>query len=224
MIRSHLGSEIFDIFCFLSDSFTSPPRIDPPSDVCQTRTSDHIPPRIHIRNISVFHSKNIRPTILHSTIKPSSLEWMKSYFSVIGFRTCKIDLMMCTVEISSPENMMSLRSEFIHIFCKLCIENQFSLPCFFTLPTIWKINTKNIKNILSECHLYMSHAAFIRRWIFWETIHKANICNIRNSFMNPYTRSSIARFFSRIIVNGVIFRSYQIRGKLIWFCFDFLKK
>ena len=224
MVGSHLISEIFDIFRFLCDSLTSPPRIDPPSDIRQTRTSDHIPPRVDIWDISIFSTKNIGPTVIHTTIEPRSFKWVKSYFSFVCFWTGEIDLMMCTVEVSSPENMVSLWAKHIHIAGELRIENQLPLPSILTLSTIRKINPKNIIHFTPNCHLNMCNTPLICSGIFGKTIHKANICNIRNSLMNPHTSSSIPCFFSRIVVNPIILRSEEIFRKLIRFCFDFLKK
>ncbi len=224
MVGSHLISEIFDIFRFLCDSLTSPPRIDPPSDIRQTRTSDHIPPRVDIWDISIFSTKNIGPTIIHTTIEPRSFKWVKSYFSFVCLRSSQVNLMMCTVEVSSPENMVSLRTKHIHITRELCIKNQFSLPRFFAFSTIRKINPKNIIYFTPNCHLDMCNTPLICSGIFGKTIKKANIGNIRNSPMDPYARPSISGLFSRIVMNPIILRSEEIFRKLIGFCFDFLEK
>lgn len=69
------------------------------------------------------------PTILCTIIEPCALERMESYFSVIFFWSREVYLMVSTVEISSPEHLMSLTPEFIHILPKFRVEHELALPC-----------------------------------------------------------------------------------------------
>ena len=71
---------------------------------------------------------------------------MESDFSIVFLRTCEIDLMMGTVQISSPEDMVSSITELIHAFRELMIKYDLSLPGIITFSTIWEIDSENIKN------------------------------------------------------------------------------
>ena len=64
------------------------------------------------------------------TIEPSSFQRMKSYFSIIFFRSCKVNSVVCTVDISSPDDVFAMSFVDACMRSKAFIESEFMLPCF----------------------------------------------------------------------------------------------
>jgi|GEM_PF-4180000 len=171
------------------------------------------------------------PSITTTTIEPCSLEWMKTDFPIIFLWSGKIDCLMSTVDIPSPENTMSLSTKCVHIFCKFRIEYELILPCLFAFSPIWKVYAKYIDDILYIrlwifsfflLHLYMRNSSFICGWIFWEIREKLDIIEFKYSRMNPNASTSISRFFCTIVVSYVWNRCKKLIRELIYRCLDFL--
>ncbi len=142
MIGSILISQIVDHFYFREKRIITPESIDTPSDISLTWSSYWIPPRIYICLSQILLTPDIMPAILYTPIEPCSLKWMESYFSIILLRTSKIDRMMSTIDITSPDDRISTLSKRIHILRKFTIEYEFPLPRHFRFSTIWEINTE----------------------------------------------------------------------------------
>lgn len=171
MIWSHLVWHILYIASFCNNGIITPPIVDPPSHIGQSGTSDYIPPRIDISRIWIPRSPDIVPISCYTTIEPSSFEWMKSYFTIIGIWTSEINTVVCAIHITTPENTMSECTKRIYICWEFSIEYEFSLPCFFRFSTIWKIDTKYIhhwsRGLLGEDRV--CYSTLIRYWIAGKT-------------------------------------------------------
>lgn len=233
MIRTILLRDIGNIFTSFLYLRFSPESIYTPSDISLTRSCHRIPPWVDVSCFWMFFSPEIWPTIIDTTIEPCTLEWMKSNLPIIFFGSCKIDSMMCTIDISTPEYHMSLVTKFIHICGKFSIKNELILPCLLAFPTIWKINTKDIKNgldISRICQswnlflleLYMRDSSLIPIRIIWKTGEPDNIILVIHSGMYPDTSTSISRLLCRIVVGNVRERREKILCELIWSGFDLL--
>jgi hypothetical protein len=82
------------------------------------------------------------PPILHSTIEPGAFHGVESDFSIVLLRTSEVDLMMCTVDIASPEDSMSLSTKSIHILRELTIEYNLPFPGILGFSSIREVDTK----------------------------------------------------------------------------------
>jgi hypothetical protein len=149
---------------------------------------------------------------------------MKSYLSVIFLRTSEVDLMMSTVQISTPEDSMPLVTEAIHILRELTIEDELPLPCLFTLSTIWEVDAEDVYHIFFLRKSEMRDSSLVRGGIRWKCLCKCEIIHLIHSLMYPDTRSSISCFFGRIIERDIVLRGLEFQWDLIVTCLDLLHK
>jgi hypothetical protein len=68
------------------------------------------------------------PSIVDSIIEPSTFKGVESDFSIIFPRSREVYLVMSTVEVTTPKDKVSHRTELIHPLRELCIEYELVLP------------------------------------------------------------------------------------------------
>jgi hypothetical protein len=72
---------------------------------------------------------------------------VESDFSIVLLRTSEVDLMMCTVDVTSPEDSMSLSTKSIHILREFTVKDDLPLPGIFGFPSIGEIYPEEIEDI-----------------------------------------------------------------------------
>ncbi len=224
MIRSHLILQILYITSICNNRIISPESIDTPPYIAISRSSYWIPPWVHFWSIRILFSPDIIPILSIATIEPRSLQWMESYFSIIRLRPSEIDRIMCTIDISSPEDTMPKFSKWIHIRRKLCIEYELPLPSLFGFSTIWKIDPEYIYHLSSwlVSQRNMCHSPFIGNRISWKTGDEFYSVSLKYSGMKPCTRTRISSFLRRIIVGSIWNWRIEVYWELIRSSLDLL--
>ena len=212
MIRPHLILQILYIASFCKYRIISPESIDSPAYISITGTSYWIPPRVYFCKCWVFYSPDILPTIGLTGIEPCSFHRMKSDLSIIFLGSRQIDRMMSTIDISTPENPVSLCSKRMCVVFKFSIKYKFSLPCLFRFSSIREVNSKYINNISRTLvrKSYMCHSSLVGGRISWKTRSKCNIKTSKHSRMDPYSCTCISCFFCWIVVCLIWFWSIEI--------------
>lgn len=199
MIWSHHIGKITNFWlCLRTKTLICPPRIDPPSDVSISRFGDRIPPWIHIWCGWIRYSPYILMTKFSHTIEPSSFQRMKSYFSIIFFRSCKVNSVVCTVDISSPDDVFATRFVDVCLCCKTFIESEFMLPCFLWFPPIWEVDSIDVCDSDIKIEYCMNNSSFILDRITGEImIDSYDLwCD---TIVNPKSYSAVSCFFSGMI-------------------------
>ena len=199
MIWSHHIIEIdYFWFCFLYEFIVCPPSIDPPSDISISRFSDRIPPWIHIWYGWIRGSPYILMTKLYHTIEPRSFEWMKSYFPIIFFWSSKINWVMSTIDISSPNDMFTTSLVDICLCSKTLIKSEFMLPCFLGFATIWEVDSIDVCDSDVKIEYCMNNSSFVldgiigKIMIDWYYLW----CD---AFVNPKSYTAVSCFFRWMI-------------------------
>lgn len=221
MVGPHLVVQIPNRFCWFPSLFFTPNRINPPPDICLTRASFYIPPRIHFRHTRIFATPNIRPIFALVSVEPRTLSGVKTNFSIILLRSCQIDFIMCNIDIARPNHDMTLITKRIDRVEKIFEKFQFSRPSLFRLSTIWKINSKNVKDFSLFFQRQMHHTTLIgvriARKICFYFLDK------RHEFVfYPNRRARISIFFRRIVKSFIAPWLVQVSRKLIRATLNFL--
>lgn len=199
MIWSHHIGKITNFWLFLcAKTLICPPRIDSPSDISISRFGDWIPPRIHIWSSWVGYSPYILMPKFSHTIEPRSFQWMKSYFSIIFLRSCKVNSVVCTVDISSPDDVFAMSFVDTCLCCKTFIESEFMLPCFFWFSTIGEVDSIDVCDSDIKIEYCMNNSSFIldriagKIMIYWYDLWGDTI-------VNPESYSAVSCFLSWVI-------------------------
>ena len=199
MIWSHHIGKIANFWLFLcAKTLIRPPCIDSPSDISISRFGDWIPPWIHIWCSWVRYSPYILMTKLSHTIEPSSFQRMKPYFSIIFFWSSKIDWVMSTIDISSPDDVFTTSFVDVCLRCKAFIESEFMLPCFLWFPPIWEVDSIDVCDSNIKIEYCMNNSSFILDRIAGKImIDSYDLwCD---TIMNPKSDSTISCFLSGMI-------------------------
>ena len=189
-----------------------PPSIDTPPDIRRARSGDDIPPGVDISGMRISPSPDIMPSICYEAIEPGTLKWMKSYFSIIGFRTCEIDLMMSAVYISSPEHCMPMISQGCYVRSECLIEYELPLPGIFGLPSVREVDPEDIQHLARRllCQLRVSYTSLIGIRISWHLREESDFILFEDTLMYPHACPSISWLLCGIIVCHVWHRRYEL--------------